>query len=421
MLRSILTFLDGFIPAKKSPPQVKVRLRLVAVYYLISSVSLSLYLILGIALNFLHSSFSSILAFALFVNILAIVLIRRSYPVDKVVVSNICLRLIITTVDFLMFSKMLLPGWIGIFTLNLLLVFLLFPEKGIRFFMLAFTLVSQLAGFSLAPRFGISFARALSASPGALTSYLFFSEIAAVTMIFLYLKIREITARELDHEQEWQLRSLRISELTSITGIMVPLMRRPLHAFVRDWQAFEAAPTNSRDKELAKMDHDLDDLLRVSQSFSWIYRAYRRESGCAAQLATLVQQLEVLLSSKAVEKGWSVKTRSMEQNVEIFGPIPSIMLLLFSTVVQVLESAQPEALRHLELSVDKEGHAVRWIVSWPDSPQGTGRQSLDWEGQFMRHDLLQDLKKDCLATIDDYEEKGQHYLRISGAWLSRTL
>lgn len=416
MLRKIFRFVDTFIPAETAPSlQTRFRFRLVVILYFVSIFFGSAFLISTILIGLEKSPLVLMVSLSVTLNIVGILLIRKAYSAEKIVVANICIGFTITVFDVLAITKSIVPA-INVFSSNLLLAFLVFPEAKIRIFVMAWGLACTVACLALAGRFGISLPALASPMLETMTSSVISMILGLLILIFVYLKIKGITEKELNQEHEWQERSLQLNEISSMTSIMRSLMNLPLQAFMSDWRAFRSEPADERTK--ARMRRELDDLMSISQSFSWIYRAYRREKACAALSQTLLQHLQVLLSFKVAETGWSLNAKPVERSVEIYGPIPSMMLLLFSTILQILESDQPEELRRLYVHVHHEGESIKWTISWPDSSRDGARQWLDQENLSPRNEMIEDLKKACLATIDEYEDEGLRHLQISGAWLS---
>lgn len=146
----------------------------------------------------------------------------------------------------------------------------------------------------------------------------------------------------------------------------------------------------------------------------------RLEDSHPAWSDVLFKQLQILLNPTVKEGGWTIKSRVPEEVIEVYGPIPSMMLLLFSMIVEILESEGSGGGRCLEIGLAYEADSVEWNLSWPSST-GDGRVTLkhgqDRTGSFLgalRHDMIHDLSRACNAAFHEFEDLGTRHLSISG-------
>jgi hypothetical protein len=135
-----------------------------------------------------------------------------------------------------------------------------------------------------------------------------------------------------------------------------------------------------------------------------------------------MQQLEILLSSKIKEEGWTLGVEHPRPPVEINGPIPSIMLFLFTIVIQIVESPQPHEKRQLSIVSNREGKLISWKMRWPSEArvvEPIGDLALK-EEQFsttsMRQEMIRELTLTCNAEVQESRDQRDNQILIRGAW-----
>lgn len=347
----------------------------------------------------------------------------RRAPLQEIFLYLIGFYLLLGVADTFYISK----SWLGSATyygsLNLLMGCILIRNMLIRFLILAFYLSITAICFFEAQNSGFPYPSGLPGSlfiDGVITILLL---VYILIWIRVSLRIIALAQRELNHEVEWKLRSSRLAEIASMTSVMTSLMGRPLQSFKRHWHEWgRAGCRNGNAEVIEKVEQELNDLLQISQSFGWLYRAYRQDGEFRVSSRLLLRQLQVLLAHKAEISGWTLKAKPFLQNIEISGPVPSIMLLLFSLCIQVLESEQPLESRQLEIELSHDESSVAWKLSWPqESLNPVDRRKnaeigRDAKKVDLREELIQDLKRVCQVTISSFEEADLHHILIQGAW-----
>lgn len=260
-----------------------------------------------------------------------------------------------------------------------------------------------------------------------MNGYVLVSAIALFTIgpIYIYLKSRSIMQDDLDHETEWQIRNAKLAEISVMTRTMHSLMNLPLKDFSDEYSNLtKNAASSDNTILLDKMQHNIDDLVRISQSYAWMYRAFQKEGDSSASSDVLVMHLQTL-SSLAFEKwGWEWRLKPKAEPVEISGPVPSLMLLLFCIIIQVVENPPSQGSNFIQLEVNRTDNGVNWILSWPAENEyqksildGNGGDSLSLSA--MRRDLILDLQKACGATLSEYQKDTLRVLKVSGAWIQK--
>lgn len=241
------------------------------------------------------------------------------------------------------------------------------------------------------------------------------NQVAFLVVIAVVLKIRKFAQNDIDQEIEWQQRTLRLGDLTSMTREMQVLLSEPVRSLNADFESLKSADDSSR---MDVMETKLDELLLISQSFSWLYRAFSLEESSSIPSSSFLQQLRVLLSAKVKEGGWDFSINHPGQPFEIFGPLPSIMLFLFSIVVQILEGEASCAKKELSLELDRTEKFITWKLSWPNLEAKPKKSWFTSESpaSSMRQELIGDLMWVCDAEIQEFEEPFVQGLLISGAW-----
>lgn len=234
-------------------------------------------------------------------------------------------------------------------------------------------------------------------------------------LAFLMLRrIRNIAQRELDQVIEWQDRVKVLDEVSSITRITRTLLVGPLNSFRDELQTLGR---KEEKPQIDRMQNLLEELLLISQSFAWIYRAHGGAGSYSVLSSRLMRQLEVLLTSKAEEQGWTFEAEHRGSPIEVFGPIPKIVLFLFTLSAEILKEPQPSDKLHLTLEFDSREKQVTWKLRWPyalgyQSPRDLQQGELSSEGSD-RQEMIRDLSQACAARIHYSREQGFQEILIS--------
>lgn len=413
-MNSILKYIDKFLPAgiwtsKEAVLRARVAIFLFSFDLLQDLIWIS-YFIAQQQVD------SGILGFVLYavLDCIFLLLIKRSYSVGKLVAAFVFIGLILFTLEP-MFLAGQMTSFIGIspYIPNLMLTLLLFPSLRSRI-----VFVSWILGLNAcAWYFGNAFDSASKSAADATVSFLFFMP-TSLALIYAYLKFRDFMQDDLDQEFEWQLRSARLEEVAVMTRAMHSLMSKPIREFRRNMLDVKES-REVDDEGVEKIGAEMERLVEISRSFSWIYRAYRDEESCSSSSEVLFRHLQILLSMKIENAGWKLKPKPIEQDVEIYGPIPSLMLLLFRKVTLVLENSGIRDSCEFEMGIAHDRESIVWTFSWPS--KGSLISQRAHEGRLTSQsdraeDLVQELAEACGAKISEYEEWGYRRLLIRGAW-----
>lgn len=241
---------------------------------------------------------------------------------------------------------------------------------------------------------------------------------AQIILYSMILRIKAIAQSDLDQEIEWQQRRIRLEEASSMTNTMRLLLTKPIQDIREDLGYLQ----ESHDAIILKrMQATLAQLLLISQSYGWIYRAYGHEGASSIQSNAFMDQLEVLLSSKANEKGWDFGVAQQGSTVEIYGPVPAIMLLLLTIVIQILEEPRPLEKRTLILEFNSQATSITWTMRWPYYAQDfeIGRNfavESEMSSVSRRKELIRELTQNCKANVEENQDQSGNEILISGSW-----
>lgn len=406
MLREIFKFLDYFLPpgAWESKEAV-LRARVGISFFSFNLLTLLLILlpIVGdkpdILMRLLLAAF----------NCSCLFLIKRSYPVGRLLLIYV----FVTVLSFLALlvrfpGKIVEPLAYAYSTVMILLV-LLFSNLKSRIFIVALIFTWSLLTWILAKDASI----VVALGPTWIFNVIFPS-IATIALIYVYLRLKAILQEELDREIEWQLHNARIAEISAMTRTMSSLMIKPLATVRRN--LLETVDHPMAGNELENMESELKDLTEVSQSFGWIYRAYRDDGSYCASSETLLRHLRTLLSTRFESAGWRLIAKPIRENVELCGPIPSMMLLLFSKASQIVENSDNQDSRRLEMEISHDRGFITWTFSWPSEGREAREAVKERASANVDQTFVQDLSVACNAQIREFEGQGAYHLSISGAW-----
>lgn len=431
MFQALIKVLDFFLPEKiLAAAEMRLRARftvsifLVAAFFdLIPFVTQAFYQ-LGLSESDFGWKAGQLDFFGIYfvLNCSCLILIRKSFSLEKVFVGYFFLFTLNFIVDTLLYSQSLLSMSQNFAVAVMTAVFLIAPNPRIRVVVVLVTIANHTICFSIAGQEGIRFIY-----PPEYYGY-FVAQITVfwIVLLAIYLKIKTLTQKELDQEVEWQQRIERLAGITSMTKSMGELWRKPIEVFLKDWRLFLQHQLGPEAGSFAdRMQEKLDDIVEVSQSYGWIFRAYRQETSSSVSSEVILHHLQVLLGSKARDDGWILNAHPSQNSFEIYGPIPSIILLLFSAIAEILERPEVEHPR-LEIEVGRDKSIVLWKLSWPSGGLNPGffdpkdvsmsASSLSSPAGNPSQDLIQDLLQSCGAKAHGFRDDGFHYLHIQGAW-----
>lgn len=413
LFSKFLKRVDARLPSEfRTSAETLLRVRTTLLYFLIDACYCTLYLLVKVLMGDLASFDTAMAVFYGLIGWTFIALIFRSYSTSKVFLFYMSIAFIVTILDICVFSHAYFsPGTLSYLS-NILFFCLMIPELGKRTVLLIFALSSTLISFAILrtrasvllmpPELTGTYALTISASVS----------IGFIVLIYLYLKIKSIAQDDLDQEVEWQMRSTRLNEIATMTATMAPLMDRPLQELARELHGFGQG--GEWEPDIKKIAPALGELIEISQSFGWIYRAYRYEGLCLAPASQLFKHIQILISFKLKVKGWSLRTSPPQTSFEMQGPIPSMMLLVFSCIIKVLENEQPDEHRQLSIGLERREDSATWTLSWPEirshkAPDATSLL-LPW------NDLIYDLAHVSGAEIEKRRVDNANYLYIKGDW-----
>ncbi|MBC7532479.1 MAG: hypothetical protein H7318_12970 [Oligoflexus sp.] len=229
-------------------------------------------------------------------------------------------------------------------------------------------------------------------------------------------------------ERAWLLRSSRLHEVSTLAESLSFQIYSPLREFGRDFGRLKnALGSESFDtlesERVRAMDRSVEELIQISRSFDWIYRGHKHDFLSGASIDLVLRNLRILLEGKALENGWVLRFQSDHPDRQITGDIPSLMLLFVTLAHRNFDrysSSQSMAL-NLSASISDDGKgAVVWRMNWPktgeknaffrfDSP----RESLSKMVDEIRQSLLEELVRDCHASLDQRMSETHHEITIS--------
>lgn len=413
LLNGLLNILDNFLsPEHRKSIDAAMRGRM-AVFYLLFMIFLNAFIIVFASPSNVYA-FEALPIFIL-VEILCLVLIKKSFSPEKIMGGFACLGAFslvlpssqLGSVDPTFFYNFLFAVMVaGLFVmnpkLNLVLQFLIFLA-----FVLCFLIVVK--------NFPESSWSTVSHGVDQMLFNTVISQVALLILIAMILKIRIIAQNDIDQEAEWQQRSMRLEELSTMTRTMQVLLAGPTQTLQVEFGSLKSGHDAA---SMSRIETELDKLVLISQSLSWIYRAFRQEASSSILSTLFLQQLSTLPSSKIKEEGWTLETRHPEKPFEIYGPLPSLMLLLFSMIVQILEEHAREE-RQLTVELDSSEKMVTWRLRWPmeGGSQKEKHFAEDRPASSTRQELIRELTQVCNAEIRESEGQDVHELTICGAWL----
>lgn len=414
-LNQLLKLLDRFLaPDHKESAEERMRGRMIAFLFL-TTATLNL---AGALFNRLLS-FEETITYLVFSGVSAgcLIMMRFFFSPEKVLTGFLSICLFIPVISL---SRPEVPVFhlLYVYIILLALNFLLVSSLKTRLFFLVLAVMAQTLSFLiLAERMQHGDLVLSYHSVEGAVSTVIPNVLSLFLFIAIILRIKTSAQSELHHEVDWQQRSSRLGELASMTTTMRLLLEKPLLSFKSKIELM----AKDQDPELLKeMQAELEELLLVSQSFGWIYRAYRDEGHSSIGSATLMRQLQLLLETRCREEGWTLTMRQVGSPAEIYGPIPSIMLLLFTIVSQIVKEAQPLDKRSLAMEIDPGEDLVTCKVCWPADTHGFDEQVSDpksgYSNRTPRQELIHELKQVCSAELRHLNVQGIQQLVVLGRW-----
>lgn len=406
MFNALLAIIDKCLPNDILASKDKVlRARVLFIYVFVDVLFNSFYFFQMFSAPSLDLVAFSVNLSGILIEVLCLYLLKKSYPPGLLVGIYLIMVTSFTTVMYNVYQEHLSAesfAWIP----TLLLTVLLVSDRKAQLFFFALVTGWSLSLISIIP--GIRFENAVKAD---VVFWLPYSVLPVIGFLYVYQRSRQILQDEFDQEMEWQLRNAKMAEISEMSRTVEGLMRSPIKSVRDQLDRLISTCSENAEKQAARLEHEIEELLRISQSFSWMYRAFRKESGFIASSELLLNQIRTLLRTKFESAGWEIKPAFEGRDIEITGPVPSLMFLLFSLASEITKAPSDGERRLLAMGPKEIGSSVLWILSWPyedgarDLP--TGRP---------RHDLILELEALCNAEIHEYVEDGSHFLQVSGGW-----
>lgn len=412
----LMPILDRFVnPIHRETAESRMRARMIVFYFLFQLVLDMIGLALASMLPFFE-----VVVISLYVLIVVtcLALIRLGVSPEKVASSYIILSLSAVLVIILTTgtSSLIDFNLVNSFNFTLAIGGLVIPSKKIRRFIVLFLTFGNGLLFSFLRYRSENDLLTVTSQMAMITVFTHLGFLLCLTAMIL--KIRSIAQKDIDQETEWQQRRSRLEETSSMTRTLRMLWDKPIHSFQNNLAILKRAHDT---KSMIRMQGDLNELRLISQSFSWIYRAFREEGTSSILSTALFEQLQVLLSTKLREEGWTIRVKQPQQAVEVHGPIPTIMLFFFTILSEILDEGLPLEQRRLSLELEQGGNLLTWTLTWPGPIQELEEQpALDFSDVLSpaskRRELIRELTLACNADIRGFQSQGLRRMQIHGPW-----
>lgn len=245
--------------------------------------------------------------------------------------------------------------------------------------------------------------------------------------MMLHDYLRKSAEQALAGEREWLLRSSRLQEVSILAESLSFQIYSPLREFGREFSRLKGALGSESFETLEiervqAMDRSVEELIQISRSFDWIYRSHKHDFLSGASIETVLRRLRILLEGKALENGWALRFQCDHPDQQIMGDIPSLMLLFVTLAHRNFDryASSPTMALDLRAVISETGEGpVAWYMSWPktaeknaffsyDSPKDTLSQLVD----EIRESLVEELRRDCHATLEQYATKAHFEICI---------
>lgn len=423
MFHKLIRIIDFFLPSSEQlSTGRRLRARTAIFTFILVLAYESIFLVFGILADTLPGIALSLTVMVL--NFICLFLARKSYSVNNIVVMNLCVFPLIGMADAFLVSKSILCPSIFYYSMNLFFACIMLENARTRFLILALYLTVTAFFFTWAGKLGLAYPDGL---PGSLFVGLFTTILLLLFLLFwikICLRILDFAEIDLEREIDWQIRSNRLTEIASITSIFSSLMRQPVIDLRRDWQVLDLETYRAEDvAAVGRMNRELDQLLQISGSLTWIYRIFQQEGAEISSSNTLIHQLQAILATKAAGSGWTIKAKSPAKNLEMHGHVPSVLLLIFMIGSQILESASSGRKKNLEIEMNQDEESIVWKLSWPleamdfafpwdHHPYDQGKIAAD----TLRAKLIRELKRISKVSITNYEDADRRHVLITRTW-----
>lgn len=262
--------------------------------------------------------------------------------------------------------------------------------------------------FGLQHPFGVTFEQYTI----RLASTLLLGNATILLLIVAFLALTRTNRRVWKQEKHWQLQAARMRELSELAASAALLMESPLHNLQAQQAALMAGPPDASqdNKILRDMGMELQQVTRISESFSLLARPRHEEEPERMSVGIWLEHLTHILLRRVSDKSWNLQLRFEPENLIIQGPLGRLSMLIVlclqeTFVNQAIEPGSPLQLLvkgypdHIRISID---YALAHDALKVDDP--------------VTESLIEELLNSMAAVIFKTVDSGKVSIIIQGPW-----
>jgi hypothetical protein len=300
--------------------------------------------------------------------------------------------------------------WYPVFILALFLVSRprLAALLGCSIILISLSMTYYLQSFGLKHQFGVSFTQYII----RMASTLLLSNFCTLLLVLAFMGLNRSNRLAWKREKEWQLQAARMRELSELAASAAVLMERPLEQ-LQNQHAVLVSCSFETDEDTAilrNMGMELQQITRVSESFSLLARPRQEEDVERMAVGHWLQHLTHLVLRRVTGKSWDLQLRFEPDHLFILGPMGRLSMLIVLCLQETFDHQAPEPGSPLLLSIiGRLDHIVIMIeYAVPaDRPQKEDQ---------LQQSLIDELLGSMGGVMYRSEENGRVQIRIMGPW-----
>lgn len=430
MVDRLVRLTDFFISERVVGAEARVRARMFIVLVLSS--------IFFISISLVHALVISVAPREIYSNVAVVFSIQSAFLVLARYLKDpewACLFYLLMTAAFIAMEALLLVKSIlhpGLQILPLVVIFGLLsivnPYK--RIFLLTATLLAGAVSVIFMPEPAMEAGASISQTNVLDSLFLgtLYKGILILFCMYWYVYFKRLSERELQENIRRRVRSAQLDEIANTLKTLVPEFHRPLMELEQCISARLAVGLSPGREDMMRLEDSIQQMIKVTQSVGWVYRAYRNETIGEVHSRYFKDQLEILLKGKAHQLAWDLKVHNPTRSCTLAGPMPLVILLILSLVDHVLNALKPSPGRLLEIELHCEATALVCLLRWRHGGeifslvQGEKeRLAINMSSTDFRLELIGELVHSCKARLELIRDEDLDTISVRGEWIKAGL
>jgi hypothetical protein len=269
-------------------------------------------------------------------------------------------------------------------------------------------MIFYLQKFGLQHQFAVSFEQYIM----RMASTLLLGNFSILVLVLAFMGLTRTNRMAWKREKEWQLQAARMRELSELASSAALLMERPLQHLQKQHASLLESPFD-QDQDtiiLRHMGMELQQITRVSESFSLLARSRQEEEIELMEAGHWLQHLTHIILRRVTEKSWDLQIRFKPDDLSLVGPMGRLSLLMVLSLQETFDNQAPGPGSPLQISIsDHPDHILIMVAYALPNDRVKDKDQIN-------QSLIDELLSSMGGVMYRSEEYGQVCIRIVGPW-----